>query len=226
MKLMEEFGSTQRVSGRTAAEILPRYAGLAKLQWVDNDRTEPTRQGEVINLPLAQNSEFRSLRQGWQFVYVLKQGISGPRVFFGGTDERPFLVELTPASIAVVNAIAQQGEDWFFHQLKPRRVRLLEEALEKKAKRQGDIFAVPLAADWREINRIVLICGQQRLPQQIGEITLFRTRHTLTGTHIWVSNTEIWGTGQLQAPDHSSLNLDNPHALIQVEILRSPQVAD
>src|SRR3989338_2608130 len=120
---------------------LPKKAGVAVLDWKDG---EPTRDGKTINLPAYEEVQFFPLLDGVQLLLQIPRG-ERVRAFFGGTDEQPFLVELEPSVIVSL----RNGEDGFFNAIKPNGAKVLEEAFDTKAVRQGDWFAVPLPLSWK-----------------------------------------------------------------------------
>lgn len=241
---------------------LPKKAGMAEIKWVDtHHRTKADRMlaghdgrvmriGDQIILPADSTVEFFPLRDGDQFLFYdgLNHGASGGRVYFGGTDEKPFLVRMNPQ---ILTTIRLGGEIEFFDRLRPREISRFEQLFGVKAIRQGDWHAVPLPWSWKEITGLHELLTRQHLevqtrsmseilqykvddPEKQGKavIMLNNTRHKLEGK--WaevIINTNggrncIIGEGLLTAPDHKPVELKGPHALYQTECLLTPSQAD
>src|SRR3989344_1788811 len=116
---------------RTNRGKLPKTAGDAVLKW-DEDCKTPSRKDEVITLPAGHSVEMFSLLDGAQFLLDVDS-----RVFFGGTDERPFLVELD-------NRIMKHfggDELQLFNALKPGPVKILETQCEVFSWRDSTYFS-------------------------------------------------------------------------------------
>src|SRR3989344_5355665 len=81
----------------------PEEAGLAELEFTQEVEI-PKREKELISLPANPQNEFFSLKEGAQFLFrcaVLNNSDRySPKkesaLYFGGTDERPFLVRSVP----------------------------------------------------------------------------------------------------------------------------------
>ncbi|MBI2011052.1 MAG: hypothetical protein HYS89_02385 [Candidatus Colwellbacteria bacterium] len=129
---------------------LPERAGLASLRfesWQSGyggmSGNDTRRAGSDITLVTTKTSVFVPLNGGVQFLFA-ENGEHPREVFFGGTDERPFLVPLEPE---VLEIYGKRGETGFFEAIKPRRIRELEKQFGREhTKRQGDIFAFPVLA--------------------------------------------------------------------------------
>lgn len=207
---------------------LPKKAGVAVLDWKGGD---PRRDGKTIKLPASEEVQFFPLLDGVQFLIQIPNERRG-RVFFGGTDEQPFLVELDPSVVASLRG----GEEGFFNSIKPNGAKILEEAFDTKAVRQGDWFAVPLPLSWKAA------CGMAALvehnPMVIEpsnekeqKVQLRGTRHTLIVERcIRIGGNQLGctlvGEGLLKAPDHEDRVLKGPHAFFQTAYLVDPQKAD
>ncbi|MDP3795139.1 MAG: hypothetical protein Q8R13_04415 [bacterium] len=209
---------------------LPKKAGVAVLEWKKGG--EPARDGKTIYLPTYEEVQFFPLLDGVQFLLQIPRG-EHARAFFGGTDEQPFLVELEPSVIASLRG----GEEEFFNSIKPNGAKVLEEAFDTKAVRQGDWFAVPLPLSWKAT------CGMTALvehdPKVIEpsnekkhKIQLRGTRHDLfVDRYISMKGANrlectLIGEGLLRAPDHKDRVLKGPHAFFQTAHLVNPREAD
>lgn len=191
----------------------------------------PVRQKRTIHLPEQVELEYYPLARGRQFLVRIPASIARDRetqVWFGGTDERPFLVRL---QVEAFMSFVHGGEEGFFTALIPKEAAQLAGQLSLKLRRQGDIFAIDLAADWEEILKASrLINGQA--PQPTSHTTpVFGTRHEVSG--LGVAKLSLYGktltfvsSGKLQAPDHRPLDLERPHVLFQAGYLWSPKDAD
>ena len=62
------------------------------------------------------------------------------QIFFGGTDEQPFLVQLYQQSLEV---LFKEGVKGFYQSLIPKKLLYLAKKFNLEFKRQGDIFAIP-----------------------------------------------------------------------------------
>lgn len=210
---------------------LPKKAGVAVLDWKGG---EPTRDGKTIKLPASEEVQFFPLLDGVQFLLQIPgRERASARAFFGGTDEQPFLVELQPSVVLSLHG----GEEGFFNSIKPNGAKVLEEAFDTKAVRQGDWFAVPLQLSWKAT------CGMTALvelePKVIEpsnekerEVQLRGTRHNLI-VERYISmrgdnrlGCTLVGEGLLKAPDHKDRVLKGPHALFQTAHLIDPKAAD
>jgi hypothetical protein len=70
---------------------LPKKADKALLEW-DNATLIPIREKNRIAMPRNPTNIYYPLQNGRQF--LMKTKIAGGGVWFGGTDEEPFLVEM------------------------------------------------------------------------------------------------------------------------------------
>lgn len=204
----------------------PTTAGKARLEFSEAGTT-PLRNNENISLPLNRECEYFSLRDGKQFLYVLYR--YGKQVYFGGTDENPFLVQLQDRTLS---AFLHDGEKGFYHSLKPSIIDLFETKLKKKTKRQGDFFAFPLPWSWERLAKSHLINTGLTMPvQQETNLALNSTRHLFQGT-MSQNLVPLLGyrarifEGTINAPDHEPLVLKGPHAIEQAANLAQPQSAD
>jgi hypothetical protein len=204
---------------------LPEKAGLAKLHWDGNDRLR--REGSSIYLTRDDVDEFVPLRQGEQFIFHYPNGRGGRRVFFGGTDEKPFLVELFGDVITGL-----RGEADFFERLKPSEVSALEQFFKTSHVRQGDWFAVPIPLTWDQLYGCMQIFhesvpGPARPRETKAKgIQVGGTRHVLIGQFLQGSPGPLIAEGVLKAPDHADRVLKGPHAFYQTRMLANAQNAD
>lgn len=215
---------------------LPEKAGVARLSFTMSDAwsrgTNPHREKNEINLPINPGTEFFPLMGNDQFVLKRSLGAhDGCEIWFGGTDEEPFLVRLKDEAF---DALVGGGEEGFFDALKPRSVKSLEKDLNVTAKRQGDIFAVELPYPWEELERIQKVCLGRDLNHEkigVGAIQLFETRHSIRNGICapWVKivdSLHMVASGVMNAPDHGPLELKMPHVIIQADNLFDPKKAD
>lgn len=203
---------------------LPRSAGLAVLEYEECEgRANPFRSGRHLHLPGCPDAEFFPLRGGEQFLLRhWRGGESEPQIWFGGTDEQPFLVRLGSAAFS---PFMRGGEDGFFAGLRPAVVNEFEVQLRLPTRRQGDIFALPLPYKWREIVRGMGRGVATEPETYTGPV--FGTRHMITSPRaLQLNPTQMIAEGLLEAPDHGPLRLDVPHLLSQTAHLHDPQRAD
>lgn len=191
----------------------------------------PVREEARIGLPDDPELEFYPLNQRRQFLVRRSSSNSPDRdthVWFGGTDERPFLVRLkTEAFMDFVH----KGESGFFNGLIPKEAQKLVAEQPLTMRRQGDIFAVDLAVSWEEIVRAYRLIWGESLQVRSHSTPVFETRHQASGDG--TSKLSLYGqqltfvtSGTLEAPDHRPLKLETPHALFQSEYLWDPPRAD
>ena len=224
---------------------LPERAGKARIEyrdphrmspWRNNYATEvdpsallPTRQGDLISLPSYPTAQVVTLARGQQFIYSIEDRL----VYFGGTDEEPFLVRLDPRAIQRGNNGVT--EDDFYGRLVPGRVRFIEKALGVRHKRQGDIFAVPVRINRKTMNVLGVLEASSSQPgvgtKELAKVPVFETRHQITGVGVTMQNFHGLGQtilveGTIEAPDHAPLELKQPHILDQTLFLFDPRIAD
>lgn len=252
-------------------ESVPEEAGLAKIHIGSveegikmDDRTwqvphpyhqpgayiGPERYGDHIFLPLVVGAEYYPLKEGEQFLFMIPSASSSidynypDSLFFGGTDERPFLVQV---SFQFMDIFFDKGEAEFYEALKPLTMFALEDHYGRRAERQGDIFYFSLGASLEEItfersfiNDLKKIIGKASvdfMPCKYNADELnrvFDTRHIIQGPFRENDDkrdssrrrTMPWfglGQGTLTAPDHSPRTFDSLHALAQTKGLVGPQ---
>lgn len=220
---------------------LPQKAWKTNLHFLEKKEFEwkggkelPFREREDIYLPINKSAEFHSLKLGTQFLFAVHEQENSWRkaVYFGGTDEEPFLVRLNDS---VLKEYEDGGEDEFFQALKPPQIKILEKIAHKEAKRQGDFFFISIPNfSWK----ILMISetihngkdGSVKM-QECNKAVVFNTRHTLTGLGFRTKSFSSMGEivfieGTLQAPDHEDQILKGPHAIIQAVNLFDPKNAD
>mgnify|MGYP001575319270 CR=1 FL=1 len=216
---------------------IPRNAGKAKLEFFKptSAGAEPHREKDTIWLPIHDNAEFHPLVWKTQFLFRVSNPYSPEetnKLYFGGTDEEPFLVRLRPVAFSTFST---ERERKFFEGLKPPHIRKLEAVFVNETRRQGDIFAGPIGFPWETLLALHLLqtednSSEQREPLTTKEASVFGTRHLFTGLALSV-NLPPFGTvqcveGTLQAPDHKQLTLHGVHVLGQTAHLWNPEKAD
>src|SRR4051812_36171399 len=103
----------------------PSKAGKVELKLADV--IVPKRDEAEILIPnMRYDVEFFRLKRGQQFMLTMPDHGHAQRVYFGGTDEQPFLTTLTPEAF---EAFAAGGEEGFFDSLKPPVIKAHETAL-------------------------------------------------------------------------------------------------
>lgn len=194
---------------------LPKRAGKAVLLFEGSG--QPVRNGKEIVLPTHPEGEWFPLKDGTQFLF---RPVGYSTVWFGGTDENPFLVILRTEPFTT---FARQGEEGFYKYLAPSSP--LPDA--QLATRQGDIFAFRLPWTWKDLAARTCICGHKIEPIKENGVTVFGTRHVLEGLRGQTPGQSFIGSGRLVAPDHSPVDLgDTPHVFAQTRGLYNPQQAD
>lgn len=207
---------------------LPARAGEAELEveeYNNSYRPNPLarRESKTIVFSETETARFYSIKDGQQFLYTAGVG-ENRRLFFGGMDESPFLVELYFPMIESL----MDGEEAFFNGLKPKIVAEWEAVLKTTAKRQGDFFAVPFfKQDWGGFLKQYLGKGTAVTSFLADGFRLRGTRHCFTGL-IATSEKEnrIIGDGVIMAPDHENLYIPGPHLIEQAIGFVRPQEAD
>lgn len=210
----------------------PKRAGKAILEY-DDVVPGPYRNGSTIVLPNRGDLQLIKLQKDWnQFMVRFDYGT----VWFGGTDENPFLVSIDDHPFS---RYCRYGPKGFYESLLP-------ELPGNTYKRQGDIFTCPIPFTWEEIIKVYrYIHGwtvdivEAKPDERDGG--LFGTRHHLKGvtlnhtvrmpeTFISSSGSSptwlILAEGTIVAPDHTDMELKGVCALAQTLHLRDPQKAD
>jgi hypothetical protein len=206
---------------------LPRLADKAKIEWVE-ETIRPRRDGKTIYLPKNRAGLYSPLREGKQFLVKLNDKYSPTNgVWFGGTDEEPFMVEIerTPFDEYWTSG----SEQAFYQSLVPRGILEIAEENNIEYKRQGDIFAVKFCSEKyfdKNLARIVNCTVKE------GETRILRTRHIGIGIGIILSglnstSSPLLFKGVIEAPDHAPLNLEDGFYLLeQTRYLVNPAQAD
>ncbi len=208
----------------------PQLAGRAKLKFAS--RRDAARIRDTIHMPDHPEVEMFDLKKGDQFLARVGSFIGTEdrqnHIYFGGTDENPFLVRLKEDAM---RPFMEGGEEAFFDALKPGSVKQIEKTFGVKARRQGDFFFVPLLMPWEEIDRLsLLFIGKGCDVEQVSKTQLVNTRHRITGKldmiHIVTAPNMHVGEGIVTAPDHAPVELKGPHAIVQAHNLYDPPHAD
>ena len=228
---------------------LPGKAGVATLEWFLRDDRLPSIKGSVIRLPeMRDDAYFYPLKDGEQFLFWLGDfDLNEPdrfdHVYFGGTDETPFLVSLKPQALL---SFLNGGEASFFEVLRPWIIQRLQLIWGKdKTRRQGNIFAYPMPYDWDKLvkkwndNITGSMCS---LDRDCNGRELFGTSHQFLGKlyqgDFWLdgigrffANRErpltdgtypiILGEGVIKTADHKELELKGLHLIAQAALLIS-----
>lgn len=213
---------------------LPKTAGAAKLDFYppskDGNNTI-TRKKDVISIPAYVDLELFSLERDWkQFLAVLclpRNNRDNAEVFFGETDENPFLVQMDPS---VLSKFFLGGTAGFYAAIRPERISQLEDKLCRTARRQGDIFAIHTGYTWEGLKRAAAILGGIDVTVADRKaVSLFDTRHLLTGQYgrFKLGGTEMqFASGTVVAPDHADLTMTRPYLVEQTAFLYDPPRAD
>ncbi|TAK89264.1 hypothetical protein EPO04_04195 [Patescibacteria group bacterium] len=219
---------------------LPQTAGLAQLSThPSNEYAEGAQRikSSIILRP-GKGAEFHPLLGGEQFLFFegRRPNYQTGALYFGGTDEQPFLVSVRGQ---LKDVLERDGEQALFEALKPDFIKWSEEEFgHEHTRRQGDIFAYPVLSEDGE--PVCMFDAFQETffeshpyygMQSMGESrrgwhSLFGTRHLLDGDIVEVvesprhdpRNTRVvrlLATGTIHAPDHAPLVLDTPHMLAQ-----------
>ncbi len=209
----------------------PIAAGKAKIEYrnVKDLRQEeryPYRKDSTIILPDYTDLELLQLQDDWnQFLVLIFGG-----VWFGGTDENPFLVRMDPE---VVHNYYNGGPANFYASIIPQQTSALSAVVKTPLIRQGDIFALRMPFGWQELDKAFKIFNGKNLSvKEASDTYLFGTRHTLKGRMlespmtIYGNNGVSLAEGEIQAPDHHTIVLAKPHALSQTRLLYDPKNAD
>jgi hypothetical protein len=198
----------------------PTKAGVAALSF-DKDISLPSLADNVIHLPSGEENDFFCLKKGKQFLFV-QEGMLDNSYWFGGTDESPFVVEITGYAF---HAFETGGEKGFYDFLKPEIIKKLEKKFKVKAKRQGDIWAFPLPfITWECLELLRMLDLECYTFENEKSVGVLETRHTIEGNYmdLEVSENEVSGgnyrvfaQGTLKSPNHAPLELETLHLLAQ-----------
>lgn len=201
----------------------PKKAGRATLEY--EDCRSPFRRRTHIVIPDKGEVELLQLQENWnQFLAIV-----GNHIYFGGTDENPFLVEMDSRCL---DYLWRGNPEGFYQAIIPQTIAELVKRFGGEYKRQGDIFAWPVPFTWEEIMKATeIVQGEFANLTESQKTQVFGTRHILVGFGL-ASSTLLLGKryqvveGVLTAPDHSPKELKGPHILAQTELLHSPKEAD
>lgn len=207
---------------------LPRAFGKARVNYVEGI-SSPSRENNTINIPHDGYTELFPLRNDQ---FLLHRGSEN---WFGGTDENPFLVQLSERPFEAFIEGGILGPAHFYSILRWKEIDQLASIVRRNWRRQGDIFAVPLNMGWKNLERCFRVASKEFAAEDCPDYPVFGTRHVLKGKVVEQNNvirvygigTNVVASGVIVAPDHSDLNLeDMPHALYQTANLQSPMEAD
>lgn len=205
----------------------PKKADKATLCW-EKGSTEPVRNGLRIHLPINPMAIFYPLQDGKQFLFE-----NDNSYWFGGTDEEPFLVQMSQK--AINNYIEGRGsDDSFYNGLIPQTIARIESETNTPHRRQGDIFAARFCGNDSFIGNLERVLGfgnypstkGARLAVKHGSFSLFGTRHEGKGTAIEIDQKVLF-SGVVKAPDHAPLSLeDGLYVIDQTQHIVYPTKAD
>ena len=204
----------------------PDMAGVAQLKY--EDCREPYRDGDILHLPEHAVCEMFPLKTDWEQFLFHKNS----RLWFGGTDERPFLVELNSRSLAT---FLNSGISAFYHELIPRNLLRLAELIpahQCKIRRQGDIFYLSVSfSPFRIADAIEMYTGDKPTFKNAVEYPVFSTRHIFNGEgfndiRLFGEEVSLMVRGQITAPDHETVILERMSILGQTSMLIDPRKAD
>lgn len=213
-------------------EKRPTKAGKAKLDY--GVVGEPSRVRRTIVIPNTPDLELFPLQDNWnQFLVITGRNRA---VWFGGTDENPFLVAMDDD---VLDNFFQRGSEGFYADLVPGVMTRLRDMFQTPWVRQGDVFAYPLPYSWDDLDKAFDICrgsklGYKEVDARPAAVSVLGTRHRLCAGRFLAESVEILGLGvrvpvvegRVEAPDHTPMTLVGPHVLSQTRHLYSPKEAD
>ena len=210
------------------SQVYPDKAGITKLLY--KDVKHPSREDDVITIPKT-GYVFYILQNTSQFLLLQKKKGDGKRVWFGGTDEASFLVELDDGD-------GHYGTDYFsmwernefYNSIKPDVIKMYEKKYGVAATmRQGDFFGYPLPEQrWGKIMEWSQTFARQDdyfTTTNSGSLPLNETRHRFQGD-ICSFTGNIIAKGIITAPDHTPLELTKICVLAQTKHLKDAQNAD
>jgi hypothetical protein len=217
--------------GFTTLAELPKRIGEAEIEIRPRQMEswrgpQPLAERKDKTLVLTESKEARvfSLLKGQQFLYTAPDTASNStrRLFFGGMDESPFMVELDYGFIEHLI----DGERAFFESLKPAIIKSGEQVFSSKTRRQGDFFAVKSKKNMDLSSLMRAHLKQHEITfKVVEELPLKETRHMFTGL-LGRTTGGFIAEGILKAPDHEPLLLDGPHIVEQALGLLRPKIAD
>lgn len=226
---------------------LPEMAGLAKL--VYGDVKQPSRKGETITLPSEGWAIYQLNNDFSQFIAMKVEAEkhdfrdTPPRkTWFGGTDERPFLVEMGLTSKSG-DWVEVWRKDSFYETIKPEIIQKFEKYYgREKLLRQGDMFCYPMPIqEWGKLLCVLetvrtlhfMRYGSGNPPEKSDPYpTTIHDPESLYGTrHEFCGELATWGDfligkGTLKAPDHKDLVLKDICVIAQTANLANAKKAD
>jgi len=204
-------------------------AGKANIRY-SKEESEPRREKSTIVLPDDPMAEMLNLEGNWhQFLYTDRRISS---VWFGGTDENPFLVRMDESVFATA---LREGSQRFYANLVPSLITTMLRLLpycQSGLRRQGDIFCLSVSYSEFSIRHATkLIIGKDAEMRKADDLPLFGTRHIIKGEGF--QNVTLLGEevpllvrGKIEAPDHSPLEFKRLSVLAQTRNLYDPKQAD
>lgn len=202
-------------------------AGLAELRYKSVER--PSRRQSVITLPSKDYEMYQLTEDFGQFLLISKEGkdphrqgrFTHHKAWFGGTDEKPFLVELEDGNWPDV-----WRDEKFYDVIKPEIIKRYEDRYGKdKTLRQGDMFCYPLPVqNWERLHDILVVIMED-WHCDTDYHSLYSTRHWIEGKYNLRGEYAI-GQGIISAPDHKPLKLKKICLIAQTERLKRPKQAD
>ena len=217
-------------------------AGLATLKYAEVKL--PVRKEGVITVPNKGWDMFQLLPDFSQFLLLRSEAEESDsrytehrKAWFGGTDEKPFLVELTENANLGDGSAGAWLEVWkagkFFEAIKPEIIARFEKHYGREGTlRQGDMFCYPMPIqDWDKLLCVLESVESLHFMKNCkpngfyGSSQLYDTRHYIDGdVAIWGDN--VIGKGTIKAPDHSPLVLEQICVIAQTRNLNNPEKAD
>ncbi len=212
----------------------PKKAGKATLDFVGIDDSSSRllhREKDIIYIPAFSDLEMFPLAPDWNTFLAVLGGWNAERgkqsLYFGGTDENPFLVQMNTQAL---HSFYTGGTEGFLNAIRPEGIKRLENSLQREARRQGDIFAIDSGYSWDELKHAADVLGNMQLKiEDSPAMELFRTRHVLRGQHaqLHTRNYDMqFVSGTVVAPDHADLELTVPYIIEQTALLYDPPKAD
>ncbi len=228
-------------------EILSQQTLLAdKIKFfnVGQRKQSPFVRDGAIFLPRGKVESLHLLHGGKQFlceifhknppIYPSKRPRTSWSNHFCGLDERALFTTALPTQTlrdddgwkSPFQTFLDKGEAAFYESLKPEELRLWEQRLGIKSKRQGDVYALPFHI-WRSyLKAYSLVLNEKATLKQRRNAPICGTRHRLAGQctrPLLIRSCEfshdlhrsaVLAVGQLKAPDHKPLVLDEVHLIM------------
>jgi hypothetical protein len=217
MKAMEK---PKKVGGiavhYAAAHIFPRRVGANR---------------EELEFPIRDGMQMHLLADGVQMLvfYPVFGWQQEPAVFFAGMDESPFLTRLVSRAHRVLE---EEGEKPFYDALQPASIKRAKKKFpDALARRQGDIWGIPVPFSWY----VLTPRGANERAQWLEHLSpstpksVLRTNHRIQGKYgplrrKWVGDLLFEkvgvGEGVITAPDHAPQDWKgNPHIIDRTDML-------